>query len=98
MIATPAFCESRTCGPVADATAAVAARHGDRMDFIHLEVYADAETRQIAPAAAEWIARPGADGNEPWVFVIDGDGIIRHRFDNILDEALIDAAVRDVLA
>lgn len=98
VIATPAFCESRMCGPVTDATAAVAARYRDRMDFIHLEVFADADAREIAPAAAEWIARPGADGNEPWVFVIDANGLIRHRFDNVANEALIEAAVRDVLA
>lgn len=98
VIATPALCESRMCGPVTDATAAVAGRYGERMDFIHLEVFADVDAQQIAPAAAEWIVGPGADGNEPWVFVIDADGIIRHRFDNVVDEPLIEAAVRDVLA
>lgn len=98
VITTPAFCESRLCGPVTDAVAAVAARHSDRMDFVHLEVYADADEQRINPAAAEWILRDGADGNEPWVFVINSDGIITHRFDNVANEAQVEAAVADVLS
>lgn len=97
VITTPAFCESRLCGPVTDAVAAVAGRHRDRMDFVHLEVYADLDEQRISPAAAEWILRDGAEGNEPWVFVINRDGIIRHRFDNIANEDQIEAAVAEVL-
>lgn len=97
VITTPAFCESRLCGPVTDAVAAVAARHGDRMDFVHLEVYAEVDEQRINPAAAEWILREGADGNEPWVFVINNDGIITHRFDNIANEQQIEAAVTEVV-
>lgn len=98
VIATPAFCESRMCGPVTDAVAAVATRHRDRMDFVHLEVFAEAGEQRLNPWTAEWIARPGAGGNEPWVFVVDADGIIRHRFDNVANEVIVEAAVRDVLA
>ncbi|MFP5369800.1 MAG: hypothetical protein ACLGI3_03510 [Actinomycetes bacterium] len=98
VISTPAFCESRLCGPVTDAVAAVAASHRDRMDFVHLEVFADADDQRLNSWTAEWIARPGAEGNEPWVFVIDADGIIRHRFDNVANEALVEAAVTNVLA
>lgn len=76
--------------------AAVAGRHGDRMAFVHLEVWADAYARRLNPAAAEWIARNGADGNEPWVFVIGADGIIRFRFDNVANEDQIEAAVQQV--
>ena len=97
VITTPAFCESRLCGPVTDAVGAVAARHGDRMDFVHLEVYAEVDEQRINPAAAEWILREGADGNEPWVFVINNDGIITHRFDNIANEQQIEAAVTEVV-
>jgi hypothetical protein len=97
VISTPAFCESRFCGPITDAVAAVAERHGNRMDFVHIEVWADYEARRMSPAAAEWIRRDGADGNEPWVFVIDGNGIVRHRFDNAANERVVEAAVDDVL-
>lgn len=98
VITTPSFCESRFCGPITDAVDAVAARHSDRMAFVHLEVWQDIQTQTINTAAAEWILRNGADGNEPWVFIIDADGIIADRFDNVANEALIEAAVQRVLA
>ena len=98
VVSTPAFCESQLCGPVTDAVAAVAARYGERMDFVHLEVFADGQSRRLNPAAAEWIQRNGADANEPWVFVVNADGVITHRFDNVVNEDQIDAAVRDTLA
>ena len=97
VITTPNFCESRFCGPVTDAVAAVAARHSDRMDFVHLEVWQDVQTQTMNPAAAEWILRNGGDGTEPWVFIIDTAGIIVDRFDNVANEQLIEAAVQQVL-
>ena len=98
VVSTPTYCTSRFCGPVTETVAAVATRYGDRMAFVHLEVWADFENQEVSPAAAEWILRGGAGGNEPWVFVIAADGVIAHRFDNVADEAALDAAVQDVLA
>ncbi|MFP5318199.1 MAG: hypothetical protein ACLGI2_07880 [Acidimicrobiia bacterium] len=97
VISTPAFCESRLCGPVTDAVAALAPRYRDQVDFVHLEVYADGQQRRLNPAAAAWIQRDGADGNEPWVFVVNRDGRITDRFDNVANEAQIDAALRRML-
>jgi hypothetical protein len=98
VISTPAFCTSRFCGPVTDTVAAVGARYSDRMAFVHLEVWSDFENQQVSPAAAEWIARGEGGGNEPWVFVVDSAGIIAHRFDNVVTESMLTAAVEDVLA
>src|SRR6185295_12886413 len=40
--ATPKFCTSRTCGPVVDVVEEVQHRlDGERVRFIHVEVYAD---------------------------------------------------------
>lgn len=97
VISTPAFCESRFCGPVTDAVAAAAKRHLDRMDFVHIEVWADYQAHRMSPAAAEWIRRDGADGNEPWVFVIDAEGVIRRRFDNAANERVVEEAVQQLL-
>ena len=98
VISTPAFCTSRFCGPVTDTVAAVGARYSDRMAFVHLEVWSDFENQQVSPAAAEWIARGEGGGNEPWVFVVDDAGVITHRFDNVVTEGMLSAAVEDVLA
>jgi peroxiredoxin len=68
------------------------------MEFIHLEVWQDFEANQLNPAAAEWIApTPETQGGEPWVFVIDADGIIVQRFDNVASEAELLAAVEGSL-
>ncbi|MGH3371844.1 MAG: hypothetical protein ACRDPR_17775 [Nocardioidaceae bacterium] len=97
VISTPTYCTSRFCGPVTDTVSGLAARYADHMDFVHLEVWTDFENRQINPAAAEWILRGDGDGNEPWVFVVDADGTISHRFDNVANETVLDAAIQEVL-
>lgn len=98
VISTPTYCTSRFCGPVTDTVRALAARYADRMDFVHLEVWADFENRELNPSAAEWILRGNGDGNEPWVFVVDADGVITHRFDNVANQTVLDAAIQEVLA
>ena len=41
LFATPQLCASRVCGPVVDEALQLEARYGDRMTFIHQEVYVD---------------------------------------------------------
>lgn len=96
VISTPVYCESRFCGPVTDSVQALARQYGGRIGFVHIEVWRDFDKSQINKAAAEWIYRPGAeDAQEPWVFVVGGDGIITDRFDNVAsDEELADAVAR----
>jgi hypothetical protein len=47
-------------------------------------VWRDFEARELNEAAAEWI-QTEAGGNEPWVFLVDGDGIVQGRWDNVVD-------------
>ena len=98
VVSTPVYCVSRFCGPITDAVAAVARRHGERMAFVHLEVWRDFEDKVVNEAAAEWVYRPGAaDLNEPWVFVVGPDGRIVERFDNVVTDAELEAAAVAVL-
>ena len=95
VIATPTYCTSRFCGPITDAVARLAARYGDRMDFVHLEIWADFDTQTINDAVRDWIFPPGAeDAREPWVFIVGRDGRVRDRFDNVATEDELDAAVQ----
>ena len=41
LFATPQLCQSRVCGPVTDIALQMKAKYGDKMTFIHQEVYAD---------------------------------------------------------
>ena len=52
LFATPQLCQSRVCGPVVDVALQLRARYGDRMDFIHQEVYTDNDPEQGAAQAA----------------------------------------------
>jgi hypothetical protein len=97
VVSTPTFCVSRFCGPITDSVHQLALEYGDRMEFIHLEVWQDFADNRLNPAAAEWIApTPETDGGEPWVFVIDADGTIVDRFDNVASDAELLTAVESV--
>jgi hypothetical protein len=61
---------------------------GADLDFIHLEVWADYEAKDVNNAAADWIfPRNGGEASEPWVFLIDGTGTIVERWDNVASTA-----------
>ncbi|MGH8986421.1 MAG: hypothetical protein ACRDY6_21480, partial [Acidimicrobiia bacterium] len=76
VFATPTFCVSRFCGPVTDMVGGLASDYADRASFIHVEIWEDFEAQRLNATAAEWLTRGGADGNEPWVFLIGADGRI----------------------
>ncbi len=76
LIGTPAFCQTRFCGPVTDAMMKVKAGFlGSKASFVHIELFADnkeAPARQIlAPAAQAWRIEA-----EPVIYYIKADGTI----------------------
>ena len=90
LFATPRYCMSRFCGPITETFAELAEQYGDRADFVHVEVWRDFDEQELNEAAAEWI-QTEYGGNEPWTFLIDDEGTIVARWDNVLDvEALRD--------
>ncbi|MBA3360963.1 MAG: thioredoxin family protein [Acidimicrobiia bacterium] len=95
VFATPAFCESQTCGPMLDQVKAVAEDHA-RANFIHVEIYENAHTATeqdllIDPAVDAW-GLP----SEPWVFVVDQNGIVTARFEGTLQEGELESALRSL--
>jgi hypothetical protein len=97
VVSTPVYCVSRFCGPITDSVATLASSFGDRAAFVHLEVWQDFEKKQVNEFIADWIY-PDRKGDllEPWVFVVDRDGRITHRFDNIATDEELRAAVEQV--
>jgi hypothetical protein len=73
VFATPQFCQSRVCGPVVDVVAQVQEKFGDRVDFIHQEIYKDNDPSKGVRAQVRAFNLP----NEPWAFVIDRNGVLR---------------------
>lgn len=84
MISTPVYCVSRFCGPLTEVVSDVALRYEDTAEFVHIEVWEDFDGQVLNPAAAEWI-QTEQGGNEPWVFLVDADGQVAARWDNVLD-------------
>jgi len=86
IMATPQLCESRVCGPVVDIAQQLKAKYGDRMEFIHQEVFVDnrAEGRLRPPLRAFRLR------TEPWPFTVDRDGKVdRGRADRRLARAAL---------
>jgi hypothetical protein len=75
---TPAFCETRFCGPVLEALLTQVPAYRDRIDFVHIEVYQDFQLQRYRPAVQEW----GLTG-EPYTFFVGADGLVRSRFEAI---------------
>ena len=97
VVSTPTYCISRFCGPITDTVLKLSKTYGDRMSFIHAEVWNDYEKRVLNREAAEWIYREGADPKEPWVFVIDRAGNVAQRFDNVSSDGELQSAIEKVL-
>lgn len=90
VFATPAFCTSRTCGPVVDVVDAVRKRFGNkRMRFIHVEIYRDNDP---ARGPNRWV-RQWRLPSEPWAFVVGRDGRIAAKFEGSFSVRELAAAV-----
>jgi hypothetical protein len=77
LFATPALCRSRVCGPAADEAVQLQSAYGDRMTFIHNEVYVDNDpSKGLRPQL-----RAFGLTSEPWLFVVGADGRIAARLE-----------------
>jgi hypothetical protein len=76
MFATPALCQTATCGPVLDQLLAVRAPYEDRVSFVHVEIYKTNKGTALVPTVDAW-QLPG----EPWLYTVDGSGVVRGRLD-----------------
>lgn len=97
LFATPAFCQTRFCGPAYDTASAVQKRYGDAANFVHIEVY----TGLPNPAANNWemalaMATFGLS-TEPWLFLMDKDGTITYRVEGLFTAAEIEAHLQALL-
>ena len=98
VVATPVYCQSRFCGPITEMIAEVAEDYGERAEFVHLEVFRDFDSNAVNAAAAEWALVPGGGLQEPWTFLVGGDGVIVKRWDNIATKGEVTTALDALLA
>jgi hypothetical protein len=93
IVATPALCQSRVCGPVVDVAEQVKAAVGNKVAFIHQEVYKDNQVNKgLRPQLEKYRL-----ASEPWIFVIDRKGRITSRLEGAVSVPELRAAVNKVL-
>jgi hypothetical protein len=92
VFATPQFCTSRMCGPVVDIVRTLLPVYGKRVAFTHQEIWQDFADKKMFPTVAEWRL-----DTEPWVFVVDRDGIIRGKFEGLVTARELEISLQEML-
>ena len=90
---TPLLCTSQMCGPVVDEQMVVADKLGTKASFIHVEIYPSRNTAKPVRALTEY-----GFSTEPWMLVVDRDGVIRARYEGPVTAGQIEDALRPLLA
>jgi hypothetical protein len=77
LFSTPQLCISKVCGPVTDVAVSLQKQFGNRITFIHQEVYVNNEpTKGLRPQMKAFHLQ-----TEPWLFTIDKHGVIAARLE-----------------
>jgi hypothetical protein len=92
VFATPKFCTSRVCGPVLDVVRALLPIYAKRVAFVHQEIWQAGSSSTLTPTVEEWNLP-----SEPWIFLVDAQGVIRARFEGLTTRRELEAAVRQML-
>ena len=93
LFATPQLCQSRVCGPVVDVGLELKARYGDRVEFIHQEVYAGNDPKRGLREPLQRFNLP----TEPWLFVVGRDGRITARLEGSFGLRAFEQALKTAL-
>lgn len=94
LFSTPALCVSRVCGPVTDIMVQLEHEFGDRIAFIHEEVYVGNDpTKGLRPQMKAFHLQ-----TEPWLFTVNASGLIAARLNGAFGvneaRAALEAALR----
>lgn len=93
LFATPALCASRVCGPVVDIALQLKTTYGERVQFIHQEVFVDNKPEKGLRAPL----RAFALETEPWLFVFDRRGRVTARLEGSFGFDAVERALRSAL-
>jgi hypothetical protein len=101
VFATPAFCQSATCGPTLATIKTVADAHPQGVDFIHVEPYQmairDGSLQPLLSGdgrlqVAPWTAAYGLL-TEPFVVIVDAAGLVQAKFEGAITADELEAAL-----
>ena len=93
LFATPQLCQSRVCGPVTDIALQLHQRYGDRVQFIHQEVYQGNNAQNpLRPSLQAFNLQ-----TEPWLFTVDRQGRVAARLEGSFGLRAFEDAVQAAL-
>lgn len=95
---TPAFCQTRFCGPVMEEVILPTHdRYGDAVEIVHIEPFEIEAARRgslvSVPTVEEWGLL-----SEPFVFVLNPDGTVAAKFEGIMEAEEVATALDAILA
>lgn len=93
LFATPQLCASRVCGPVVDVAEQLKATYGDRVQFIHQEVYVDNVVEKGLRPPLKAFDLP----TEPWLFAVNAEGTITTRLEGSFGFDAMELAIKSAL-
>ncbi len=93
LFATPKFCQSRTCSPVVDVAEQVKRLYGDKVAFIHMEIYNENNPSKGVRPQVRTFHLPSV----PWLFVINRHGTIRSEIEGGFGVAKLTQEVKGVI-
>jgi hypothetical protein len=93
LFSTPLLCQSRVCGPVTDIAASLEPEFGDRVTFIHQEVFVDNEiAKGLRPQLRAFHLE-----TEPWLFTFTRQGRVAARLEGAFGVRAFRRALRAAL-
>jgi hypothetical protein len=103
VFATPKFCTSAQCGPTLNRLKPVAAEHSE-VTFINVEPYrlqvVEGQLQPILDTNGGLQATEVTDEwgllTEPWIFAVDGAGIVRGSYELIVSDDELDAVLEEI--
>jgi hypothetical protein len=90
---TPAFCDTRFCGPVLDVLLEQVPEYEERVDFVHIEVWQDFQLQQYRPATQEWKLP-----TEPITFFMGSDGRVVSFLESVFTQSELKTSLEAILA
>jgi hypothetical protein len=96
LVGTPAYCQTGVCGPILDNLLAEHERMGDRIRFLHAEVYTEPYTGQDTPITEAVAAYTQI--YEPAIFLADATGLVVDRIDVTVDRTELVESLERLLA
>ena len=100
VFASPGFCTNALCGPQAEILTVLRERHGDRANFIHVDLYENPEeirTMGLGVAIETPLLREWGLHTPEWTFIVGADGLVAGRFEAFAPEAELEEALIAVL-